>query len=104
MFNTKLKTPDFIKDAKDNKSVIDIDDISPNDVPYTIPSTPKKLQNKLEAEIISLDTPYCSQVIRVENKSTNVLFKYPFEGFIDHKKSYLDMTSNVIVGYGAKNI
>ena len=41
-FNTKLKTPDFLKDAKDNRSVININDISSNDVPHTIPSTPKK--------------------------------------------------------------
>ena len=56
MFNTKLRTPAFLKDAKDKNTVINIDDITPNDVPHTIPSTPKKL----EAEIISLDTPYCA--------------------------------------------
>ena len=41
-FTTEVKSPVFLKDTKDNKSVIDIDDTSPNDVPHTIPSTPKK--------------------------------------------------------------
>ena len=41
-FTTKLKKPAFLKDAKDNKSVIYIDNITPNDVPHTIPSAPKK--------------------------------------------------------------
>ena len=70
--------------------------------PILFPQHQKKLQKKSEAKIISLDTPYCAQVIRVANTSTNVLFKYPFEGQTDHEKSDLDMTSNVIVEHGAK--
>ena len=48
-FTTKLRTPEFLKDAKDNKSIIDIDDITPNDVPHTIPSTPKKITKEIRS-------------------------------------------------------
>ena len=99
-FTTKIRIPALLKDVKDKNSVIYIDYITPNDVHHTIPSTPKKI----EAEIISLDTPYCAQVTCVANKSTNVLFKYTFEVWTDHEEPDLDMTSNVIVEHGAKNI
>ena len=40
---------------------------------------------------------YCAHGIFVANKSTNVLFKNTFEERNDHKKSDLDMKSDVIV-------
>ena len=40
--NTKLGIPALLTDAKDKGSVINIDDITPNDFCHTIPSTPKK--------------------------------------------------------------
>ena len=40
--NTKLGTPALLTYAKDKGSVINIDDITPNDVRHNIPSTPKK--------------------------------------------------------------
>ena len=78
-------------------SVITINDITPNDVCHTIPSTPKKIKTKLEAEIISLDTSYCAQAIHVANTPSQLLFKYSFEGRTDHDNLDLDMTSDVIV-------
>ena len=40
--NTKLGTPALLTDTKDKDSLINIDDITPNDILHTIPSTPKK--------------------------------------------------------------
>lgn len=42
MLNTKLGTPELLMDENYKGSVINIDDITPNDVRHTIPSTPKK--------------------------------------------------------------
>ena len=96
--NTKLGIPALLTDAKDKGSVINIDDITPNDVRHTIPSTPKQL----EAEIILLDTSYCAQAIRVANIPSHVLFKYTFEGWTDHDNLDLDMASDGIVELGSK--
>ena len=66
------------------------------------PQHPKKKLKKIEAEIMSLDTSYCAQDIRVANTTSHVLFKYHFEGWTDHDNLDLDMTSDVIVEHGAK--
>ena len=63
---------------------------------------PKKKTKKIEVEIMSLDTSYCAQAIRVTNTTSHILFKYPFEGWTDHENLDLDMTSDVIVEHRAK--